>query len=371
MDRIIVYPGAIPQDTDILHPQRNAMTAIGWFLQSVMGTTPGVAGLACTPTSPASMIVNVGPGALWGLSNIDANAFGSLAADTSPLMKMGILPEAAGTNFTLTAPTTSGQSIAYLLQAAVLESDTVPVVLPYVNPANPAQPYSGPANNGVAQNTVRAQTIELQLKAGVAANTGTQTTPAVDTGYQGIYVITVAYGQTTVTASNIARYPNAPFLPFTLPQLAAAQAAAGAYAALNGSATEAFAVAASNNASDAIPLSQLQSQFAQLSQFPSSLGVTGYKKYPDPNTPTGEIIEQYGQSSTNSAGYVTVTLPIAFPNAIFGPIATINNVANANSISADVIGIGANPSTTSFNVFTNNQSGAVGPIGFNWVVKGY
>lgn len=211
MDRPIVYPGAIPQDTDVLSGQRNTMTALGWLLQSVMGTGAGVSGLACTPTSPASMVVNVGAGAIWALESIDATAYGSLASDTSPLMKMGINPEGAGTNFTLTAPTTSGDSINYLIQAAFSEADGAPVVLPYVNPANPSSPYSGPANSGTAQNTLRTQAVALQLKAGVAAATGTQTTPAVDTGYVGLYVITVAYGQSTVTAGNISVYPGAPF----------------------------------------------------------------------------------------------------------------------------------------------------------------
>ena len=217
MDRSIVYPGAIPLDSDILTPQRDAMTALGWLLQATMGTASGVVGLPCTPTSPASMVVNVGAGAIWMLEEIDASAYGSLAADTSPLMKLGILPEAAGTNFTLTAPGTSGDSVNYLIEATFSEVDGTPVVLPYVNPANPSQPYSGPANSGTAQNTVRAQTVELQLKAGAAAPTGTQVTPATDTGYVPLYVITVAYGQTTVIAGDIAVATGAPFTSYFMP----------------------------------------------------------------------------------------------------------------------------------------------------------
>lgn len=254
MDRNIVYPGAIPLDTDLLSPQREAMIGLGWLLQATMGTATGVVGLACTPTTPATMVVNVGPGAIWEQSEIDATAFGSLALDTSPLMKIGINAEAAGTNFTLTAPGTSGQSINYLIEATFLEADGTPVVLPYVNPANPALPYSGPSNSGTAQNTKRAETVELQLKAGAAATTGTQTTPAVDAGYVGLYVITVAYGQSTVTSTNISTYSGAPFvtaLPNVLTGLS------GLYAALNGSASQTFAVAPAVASNQAVQLGQV------------------------------------------------------------------------------------------------------------------
>ncbi|HQU00944.1 MAG TPA: hypothetical protein PLI12_00675, partial [Acetobacteraceae bacterium] len=251
MDRGIVYPGSIPLDTDILSPQRDAMIALGWLLQATMGTNTGVVGLACNPTSPASMVVNVGQGAIWSASEIDANAYGSLATDTSPLMKLGILPESAGTNFTLTAPSTSGDSINYLIEATFQESDIDPVVLPYVNPSNPSSPYSGPSNSGTAQNTVRTQIVELQLKAGPAAATGTQTTPATDTGYVPLYVITVAYGQTTVTASNITKASAAPFN-------------GGPFAAINGSAAEGFNVASAVTGTQAVNLGQAQANFAAI-----------------------------------------------------------------------------------------------------------
>lgn len=233
MDRLMVYPGAIPLDTDVLSVERNVMTSLGWLMQAALGTGTGVVGLACNPTVPASMTVNIGPGALWAQAVIDQSNFGSLSADASPLMKMGILPEAAGTNFTLTAPAASGQSINYLIEAAFEESDSNPVVLPYVNPANPAQPFTGPDNSGTPQNTVRAQTIALQLKAGVAANTGTQTTPTVDAGYIGLYVITVNFGQTTITGADITQYENAPFLggPFAQLEGNPAQSFMGAPAA--------------------------------------------------------------------------------------------------------------------------------------------
>jgi hypothetical protein len=91
--------------------------------------------------------------------------------------------------------------------------------LPYYNAAQPDQPYSGPSNSGLPQNTLRAQRVQLQLKAGVPAPLGTQATPVVDNGWVGLYAVVVSYGQTVVNANNIVPLPTAPFLEWKLPRL--------------------------------------------------------------------------------------------------------------------------------------------------------
>ena len=218
MDRNIVYPGSIPLDTDMLSVNRNVMVALGYLAQAVMGGSTVVDGLTCSPTAPASMSLTVGPGSITQTLVIDALSYGSLPADTSdPLVKMGI--NTTATTFTLGAPTGSGQAINYLIEASLEESDANPVVLPYYNAANPTQPYSGPNNAGTAQNTQRIQRVALQLKPGAAANIGSQTTPPVDTGWVGLYVVVVSYGQIAVTAANISTLPTAPFLTWKLPHL--------------------------------------------------------------------------------------------------------------------------------------------------------
>lgn len=218
MDRSIVYPGSIPLDTDLLNTNRNAMIGLGALIQAVLGTATVVDGLAVSPTSPASLSVSVAPGSITQLSTLDPSAYGSLAADTTtPLVKMGI--NLAATSFTLTAPTTSGQSVAWLIEASFQEADTNPVVLPYYNAAAPTQPYLGPNNAGTAQATRRAQTVQLQAKPGAAATTGSQVAPAVDAGWVGLAVVTLAYGQSQIIAGNIAAMPTAPVLPFKLPAL--------------------------------------------------------------------------------------------------------------------------------------------------------
>lgn len=218
MDRNLVYPGSIPLDTDLLSANRNFMIALGYLAQAVLGSSPIVDGLACIPTAPSSMTVNVGPGMISQLSTVDTLPYGSLPADTvDPLLKVGI--NISATSFTVVAPSTSGQSTNYLVQVAFQESDSVPIVLPYYNASSPSQPYSGPANAGTAQYTVRTQTVELQLKPGTPAISGTQTTPPVDNGWIGLYVITASYGQTSITAANITTLPTAPFMAWKLPGL--------------------------------------------------------------------------------------------------------------------------------------------------------
>jgi hypothetical protein len=218
MDRNIVYPGSIPLDTDLLSVNRNTMVGLGFLARAILGTNTVADGLQCQPTSPASMNVVVGPGSITQLGPVDLLAYGSIAADaTDQIVKMGI--NITPTTFSLTAPSSVGQSINYLIEAAFQEIDGSPIVLPYYNAINPAQSFSGPENAGAAQNTVRAQSVQLQLKPGVPGNTGSQTTPVVDSGWVGLYQINVSHGQTQVTVANIGIIPTAPFLTWKLPAL--------------------------------------------------------------------------------------------------------------------------------------------------------
>lgn len=212
MDRQIVYPGAIPLETDLLNTNKNAMIGLSKLAAAILGTSTFLNGLACTPTGPASLQVYVSPGEIYSLQNIDGTAYSSIAADTThAILKQGISLDQL--TLSCPAPATAGQSVNYLIQVAYQDTDSGAVVLPYYNSSNPSQAYAGPANSGTAQNTVRKGVCAVSAKAGVAATTGTQTTPAPDAGYIGAFVVTVAYGQTQITAPNIAAYAGAPFLP--------------------------------------------------------------------------------------------------------------------------------------------------------------
>jgi hypothetical protein len=186
MDRNIVYPGSIPLDTDLLSLNRNTMIGLGFLAQAILGTNSVADGLQCQPTSPASLNVVVGPGSITQFGPVDLLAYGSLPADsTGQVVKMGV--NRAPTTFSVTAPSSVGQSISYLIEATFQEADGGAVVLPYYNAGNPAQSFSGPENTGTAQNTVRTQSVQLRLKPGTPANTGSQTTPIADGGWIGLY----------------------------------------------------------------------------------------------------------------------------------------------------------------------------------------
>jgi hypothetical protein len=212
MDRLINYPGAIPLETDLLNTNKNTMTAIAKVCSLLFGSTTFVNGLTAAPNGVPALNVVVSPGEIYSLQNMDGTAYSSLAADTThQIVKQGIMLDAV--TLATAAPVTGGQSINYLIQATFSEVDGAPVVLPYYNASNPAQAYSGPANAGTTNNTKRAGTVVVSAKAGIAATTGTQTTPAPDSGYVGLYVVVVANGQSTVTAPNISVAAGAPLIP--------------------------------------------------------------------------------------------------------------------------------------------------------------
>lgn len=233
MDRVIIYPGAVPLETDLLSAERFVMTAIAKTHAAMFGTASAmVNGLSTVPTIAASLNVWVNPGEIYSLQNLDTAAFSSLAADTThQIVKQGILLDQA--TLSCPAPVTGGFSINYLIEAQYQDVDGTPIVLPYYNASNPATAYSGPANAGTTNNTTRKGTVSLIAKAGTAATTGTQTTPAPDSGYTGLYVVTVANGQATITAPNIVLYSAAPVLsgPITNGRLINTQvfSAAGAF----------------------------------------------------------------------------------------------------------------------------------------------
>lgn len=216
MNRLIVYPGAIPLDTDPLNAQKYAYYGQGWLAQSAIGTSVAVVGLTIAPTSPASLQVTVAPGAIFTRATVDASAYGSLGTDSNQIVKQGIAP--ATQTLTLTAPATTGYSINYLVQVALSEVDDTPVTLPYYNASNPSVAWNGPNNTGDAQNTRRYDECVVSLKAGTAAATGSQTTPSPDAGYTGIYVVTVANGQTQITSGDISQLSTAPYF-LTLPEI--------------------------------------------------------------------------------------------------------------------------------------------------------
>lgn len=287
MDRLINYPGQIPLETDLLNTNRNTMIALGKLAGAILGASSNIVnGLAVVPTGPASLSVNVNAGEIYSLQNVDNTAYSSLPADTTDtVVKQGIQLQPA--NLSCPAPTTAGFSINYLIEATYQDNDTGSVVLPYYNASNPSQAYNGPNNSGTAQATNRQGKVVLQAKAGTAATTGTQTTPAVDAGYVALAVVTVANGQATITSGNIVAVTSAQVLTASL--LAQIQAAVpltqaiASFAPVIGSMRNGLAILAADNASltfgadQVVVATALNGQTYVLSTYSKtvSLGTTG------------------------------------------------------------------------------------------------
>lgn len=211
MNRQIVYAGQIPQDTDILNGEKNDYVGLCKLAQALFGNATTVNGLSCVPNTPAALNVVVNPGEIYSLQQLDPTAYGSLGTDTThSVLKQGVLMDAV--TLATPAPGTGGFSINYLVQATFVTADANSTVLPYYNASNPAVAWSGPGNSGAAQFTQRQDLCQVTVKAGTAAATGTQVTPAPDAGNVGLWVVTVANGAVTVVAGNITAYSAAPFL---------------------------------------------------------------------------------------------------------------------------------------------------------------
>jgi hypothetical protein len=218
MDRAINYAGQVPLETDLLRTNLYAMLGLGRLAMDALGSSTAVTGLACVPTSPASMSVKIGAGAFYSMQNVDNSAYSSIAANTTDqVFKQGLVKTSDNITLAMVAPVTPGTSVIYLIEAAFSEIDTDNTILPFYNAATPSVAYSGPGGGGASSSTRRAATVSIIAKPGVAS--ATPVAPAVDSGYVALYQVTIAYGQTTIVAGNIAVAPGAPFLTTNLGNL--------------------------------------------------------------------------------------------------------------------------------------------------------
>ena len=114
------------------------------------------------------------------------------------------------------------------------------------------------------------------------------------------------------------------------------------------------------------------------SNFPSSLGSSGWKKYPDPNSPSGYFIEQWGSGASTSFPQ-TVTLPIAMPNALLRVLANEASPSGGWTTGNPTLHAADSGSFTPSNfhmyslVWTSpNWIGAgAGGLGYQYMAKGY
>ena len=145
------------------------------------------------------------------------------------------------------------------------------------------------------------------------------------------------------------------------------------FAAINGSASEAFNVSSLTAATGNITAnggkvrasvgaynSGDNNAATILSDFAQSLATTGYCRLPN------GLIFQWGVSGTPSSGVIAVFFPIVFPNALFSIAVSItgSSVFNNNRVLVEDSG------TNAFYAYTGNAGGAAGGISFYWMAIG-
>ncbi len=229
MDRPIVYSQEQGRSFDFASLAKDAMLGLAWLSQDLLGSTITVAaGMAATATG--TLAVTVAAGRVMQLANADSTAFagGVLAQDTTQILQQG---KTAAQSFTLsTGGLAAGQSRWALIEVGFSQADAIAAsdpnngVLPYFNVSNPLSPLIGAGGNGLAQSTVRQGLAVVKIIYGNVATTGAEAPPQPDSGYVPLYLIDLAYGQTTVSQGQIltsgpsvgtnvpSNYSAAPFL---------------------------------------------------------------------------------------------------------------------------------------------------------------
>lgn len=229
MNRFFQYSQEQVRSFDLNWSTKDVLYGLSQLTGDLLGSTYAVvAGLVATAGSPASLTIGIGAGEIYQLAAADTSPFGSLPADATLLYQQG--SASAQQIVLVTSGLTTGQSQWVLIEAAFAQSDVIRTgdptagLLYYYNSANPAQPFQGPGNNGLTQPTVRAGVITLRVVYGTPATTGSEAPPNADSGFVGLYLIDLAYGQTAVNQAAIltagpsvgtnvpSNYPRAPLL---------------------------------------------------------------------------------------------------------------------------------------------------------------
>ena len=221
MHRAIVQTLQIIRDYDFLKSLQRILVAIGKAAQFHMGTNqPGWRGFAATATAPASMSINIDVGELYQLADIDASAYGALAADTNQVIQQGTLDAPIVFNVSGVPTMTVGQAVWALICAQVNQVDGIDSddpnpngVVPYVNIQNPGQALQGPGGSGAAQNTARFEYVSFQVVYGAVATAGSNTQPVAPSGWVPVWAVNLGYGQTAIQNNQIVLANNAPQFP--------------------------------------------------------------------------------------------------------------------------------------------------------------
>jgi hypothetical protein len=204
MDRMILSNNEQINASDMGNTNTFAMIGIAKLAAAVLGGNTLINDLMCIPDSPLSLNVVLQQGEIYEMDEIDDTPFGALPVNTNQILKTGI--SFSPQTIAITPPSSAGNSINYLIEVQIEDNDNTPENRPFFG--------SSPA----LVDTIRSCLINVVLKAGVPAPTGTQVTPTPDAGFIGAWVITVANGQTTITSGDISVYNTNNFINETLIQ---------------------------------------------------------------------------------------------------------------------------------------------------------
>lgn len=208
--RTIVYANEVPYETDVLYTNLYKMVDVSNLAQAVLGGSGTsnaslASGLAATPHSPANLTINIANGVIYTLSELDATAYSTIPSDTGDFLYK---PFTQVSTFNLAGFTPPGSgTLNYLVQAQGVTTDTDSTSRPFFNPSNPDNPIFQTVNQ------TRVDGITYSLLSAVS--------PAIPTptaGWVGLYVVSVASGQTSITSGDISVYSAAPFITESLTQ---------------------------------------------------------------------------------------------------------------------------------------------------------
>lgn len=212
MDTHIVYPGQIPQDTDLLLAQKLTAIGAGGLGDILYGRTAAAWGFSPTLSS-TTLTVTIGAGVILASGPILPTALGGegggLPADTTITTKQYLLPSAQ----TLTFPGTGG---TYTLYALCSDVDTDSTLLPFWSADNPTQTQAGPNNAGTQLATRRTSQVVLTLA---------QSAPAAPANGSVIPLMTFAVPSGATNASGVTYSQIANTFWLTIPELQNAIAA--------------------------------------------------------------------------------------------------------------------------------------------------
>lgn len=112
--------------------------------------------------------------------------------------------------------------------------------------------------------------------------------------------------------------------------------------------------------SQQIPTATKPQHAVPMSMFSSLLSPNGYKQFPDPNSPTGYSILQFGTGTGSVSSDFTVTFPIQFPTACLKVIASCDYTLGSGSAGY----VGVSNSTLSKTGFNGRSSGTFSTLYF-------